>query len=341
MYSSSGGYFLAPPRRLDIDRAKGLAILLVVFGHLVARADPAGVTWYEPLRRAVYAFHMPFFLYLSGLAAALSGGVLIERHLWAAWLRARASRLLVPFFGLGVLIVLGKCAAGHFLFVDNAPAGLGPGLAALVWHTASSPALSIWYLAVLFALSALTPMLLGGQKARLPALCVAALLLYPLPLPAYLYLDHIGRYAIFFVIGAWAGTAGASWTRFVDRAWPVCLAAFLTALALIARFGAHWPASFILLPIGTMSMPALHGLVRHYAASSRSLLWLGRYCFMIYLFNTIFIGLAKGLLLTVWSWRAPDFLPLAAALMLSGTLGPVALKRCAFSRGGRLDRLTD
>ena len=48
-------------RRDDIDRAKGLAILLVVFGHLVARADPADVAWYEPLRRAVYAIHMPFF----------------------------------------------------------------------------------------------------------------------------------------------------------------------------------------------------------------------------------------------------------------------------------------
>src|SRR6516165_3886939 len=40
--------------RPDIEQAKGLAILLVVFGHLVARQDPEGVHWYEPLRRAVY-----------------------------------------------------------------------------------------------------------------------------------------------------------------------------------------------------------------------------------------------------------------------------------------------
>ena len=62
-------------RRQDIDRAKGLAILLVVFGHIVARSDPLNVNWYEPLRRAVYAFHMPFFLYLSGIVAVFSGAL--------------------------------------------------------------------------------------------------------------------------------------------------------------------------------------------------------------------------------------------------------------------------
>ena len=72
-------------RRDDIDRAKGLAILLVVFGHLVARADPAGVERYEPLRRAVYAIHMPFLLYLSGVVAVHSGMLLAPR---AAWPRA-------------------------------------------------------------------------------------------------------------------------------------------------------------------------------------------------------------------------------------------------------------
>ena len=69
-------------RRTDIDRAKGLAILLVVFGHIVARADPAGVDWYEPLRRAVYAFHMPFFFYLSGMAAVCASGVFVAPAGW-------------------------------------------------------------------------------------------------------------------------------------------------------------------------------------------------------------------------------------------------------------------
>ena len=58
-----------------------MAIILVVFGHLVAREDPAGVGWYGPLRMVVYLFHMPFFFYLSGYVAVLSGA---DRALTAA-----------------------------------------------------------------------------------------------------------------------------------------------------------------------------------------------------------------------------------------------------------------
>ncbi len=328
-------------RRDDIDRAKGLAILLVVFGHLVARGDPAGVTWYEPLRHAVYAFHMPFFLYLSGLAAAYSGNLLAPRGGFPGLLRARARRLLLPFFGLGLLIVLGKVAAARVMVVDHAPASLASGLSALVWHTADSPALSIWYLFVLFSVSLAAPAFLRGQPARLPALLLLALALYAAPLPEYLYLDRIGRYAVFFILGAWAGTRGAAWLAFVDRTWPAWMAVFLAALAAIAAGGAAWPEVTVLLPAGILSMPALHGLVRHSAASSETLLWLGRYCFVIYLFNTVCIGLAKGLLLHVLRWTAPDFPALAAALMLAGLFGPVALKHFLLRRIARLDRLTD
>ena len=52
--------------RPDIDRAKGLAILLVVFGHLMASGYPRGNAWYDTAKDIVYTFHMPFFMYLSG-----------------------------------------------------------------------------------------------------------------------------------------------------------------------------------------------------------------------------------------------------------------------------------
>src|SRR5271170_7400691 len=106
-------------RREDIDLTKGVAIGLVVFGHLVARADPACVAWYEPLRRAVYVIHMPFFLYLSGLVAVLSGMLLAPRAKWPRLVRSRARRLLLPFFGLGALIVAGKILAARGMVVDN------------------------------------------------------------------------------------------------------------------------------------------------------------------------------------------------------------------------------
>lgn len=329
-------------RRADIDMAKGFAILFVVFGHLVARADPAGVVWYEPLRRAVYAFHMPFFLYLSGMVAVFSGSLLVPQADWLKLVQARAERLLIPFFGLGLTIVFCKLFAKNFMFVDNQPAGFWSGVNALFWRTSNSPAICIWYLFVLFIISVFTPLILQGRPARLPAIFIMTLLLYVAPAPAYIYLDHVSHYAVFFVFGAWAATNERRWTAFMDRAWQPLLFLFAVLLASIAFFGAEWPPFLTLLPVGLLSMPALHGLVRNFGPKSAPVfLFLGRYSFMIYLFNTLFIGLAKGVLLHFCSWDAPHFLPFAIALMAAGTFGPVALKHYAFQRNGILQKFTN
>jgi fucose 4-O-acetylase-like acetyltransferase len=330
-------------RRADIDAVKGFAILLVVFGHLVARVGPQDEHWYEPARRAVYAFHMPLFLYLSGLVAVYSGAVLRPPAAWAGVVRARARRLLVPFFGVGLLVVGAKLLFRNVILVDNAPAGLASGLADLVWHTAASPALSVWYLFVLFVVSSTCLVFLAGRPARLPAFLAVLLLLYVLPLPEYVYADRVGTYGVFFGLGLAAGFAGARWDAFMDRWWPVLLAVLLVCLWAVALHGRFWPEKLTLLPIGALSMPAIHGWLRFWRANSARaiLLFLGRASFMIYLFNTLFIGLAKGVLLHFWSWDGAHFAPFLGVLMAAGVLGPVGLKRVVFRRVGVLDRLTD
>lgn len=336
-------------RRGDIEAARGLAIVLVVFGHIVARQDPAGVEWYEPLRRAVYAFHMPLFLYLSGLVAVYSGFLRQKRVKFWALAGRRAKRLLVPFFGLGLLIVLGKCAARGLVHVDNAPSGLGSGVLALVWDTGHSPAISIWYLFVLFVVSLGAILVLDGRPARLPFLLAGALAVFWVPLPAYLYLDRIGMFAPFFLLGAAAGFAGARWDGFMDRFWPWAMAVFGVALVAVAMLPAcsEWEQKAILLAVGGISLPSIHGFLRCsrlfwlQQAISRPFLLLGRYSFMIYLFNTLCIGLAKGVMLLFWSWDGAHFYLFAPALMCAGLAGPMGLKRYAFRRVRVLDRLTD
>jgi len=312
----------------------------VVFGHLVARADPAGVGWYEPLRRAVYAFHMPFFLYLSGLAAVLSGAVFTPPAAWPALALARARRLLVPFFALGLLVLAAKLAAGSVLFVDNAPAGFWAGVRDLVWTTQASPARSVWYLMVVFCCTLAAPWFVRGGGGR--AFVAAALVAYCLAWPAVCYADDCGRYAVFFALGVACGLSAEAWLRFVDAWWLRLAPLFFAGLLCVIRFGDLAGEKLTLLLMGVMSMPVLHGFVRNYRhAPSEMFLFLGRYCFMIYLFNTLFIGVTKGVLLRLVSWDGPHFPGFAAALMLAGTLGPVALKTGLLRRSKILDRLTN
>ncbi len=331
----------ATTRRQDVDRAKGLAILFVVFGHIVARSDPLHVDWYEPMRRAVYAFHMPFFLYLSGLVAVFSGALFALPGDWRVLVAARARRLLVPFLALGLLIVCGKNIAQHVVFVDNQVTSPLVGIANLLWHTQDSPALSIWYLFVLFTLSIASPVLVWANRGQLNYLLMLGFLIYCVPLPAYLYLDHIGEYTIFFALGASAARHEKNWIRFVDRWWRVLLLLWLFALALIAGFGKDWPVRFELLSVGILSMAALHGLVRHLPVTLASIfIWLGRNCFMIYLFNTMFIGFSKGLLLRLTDWNGGHFVFFAVFLMMSGVFGPILLRQYLFRRVGILERYT-
>lgn len=332
-------------RRLDdLDRAKGLAILLVVFGHLVARETPAGAGWYDPLRIAVYSFHMPFFMYLSGYVAHLPGARVLP---WPELARRRAARLLLPFAAFGVAVVLGKAALSGSLAIDHAPLGPWAGLRDLVWSTRDSAAGSVWYLAVLFVYSVAAPPALRALGGRLWLLGLAALALYVLPAPPYLYLDRVCTYFVFYVAGGFAAQAGGAWLAWSAR-WRAPLSigfaivVALTALWAVPRFGfAGFPYKAWLLAAGLLSMPVLHGAVRAGAASrSAALLWLGGYSFAIYLLNTICIGAVKAALVRVVSWDGPAFLPFACVLMLAGTLGPVAVKALVLRRIPAADRAT-
>src|SRR5579871_572415 len=112
----------------DIERAKGLAIILVVIGHVVAREPPAHNEWYVMLKEAIYAFHMPFFMYLGGLVFFHVGDAVNPRPSYDAYLIRRAERLLTPFLSLGLLILLAKLLAEHFVHVDNTPTSAWAGL---------------------------------------------------------------------------------------------------------------------------------------------------------------------------------------------------------------------
>jgi fucose 4-O-acetylase-like acetyltransferase len=328
-------------RRIDLDRAKGLGILLVVFGHLVAKNPPDGTAWYGFTQTAVYHFHMPFFLYLSGYVTFLSGAARIPPSGWLSLFIRRSERLLIPFFVFGMLFVLGKLLAARFLYVDHAPQSLGRAIVDLLWNTDDSPAISIWYMFVLLVYCIITPLLLKLLRANLWLLLLMALGLYFIGLPHRMFGDRVAGFYVFFVLGCLAAEAGQSWLDRVDR---ICIGA-LVALVAAAIAAAIWQDVFTSqwarLVCGALSMPALHGLVRRLPlARSQLLVTLGGYSFAIYLLNTPCIGLTKSILLKIMPWDGLNFLVFAPLLMLAGVAGPVLLKRHVLRRVPVLDRVT-
>jgi fucose 4-O-acetylase-like acetyltransferase len=328
-------------RRMDIDRAKGLGILLVVFGHIVAKNQPLGNQWYAYAQTALYEFHMPFFLYLSGYVTFLTGAGRVEPARWAPFVRRRAARLLVPFLLFGLVFVLGKLAASHFLYVDNLPGSTTQAFVDLLWNTDSSPAISIWYMFVLFVACIVTPPLMWLTGGRLPLVLLIALVLYLVGAPHRMFADRVAGFYVFFVLGALAADAGAVWLERIDRYASAALAALLVAVLAGLLWQDVFTPLWARLVCGAISMPALHALVRRAPWSrSQALLVLGGYSFVIYLLNTPCIGLTKGVMLKFMPWDGANFLVFAPMLLLAGVAGPMLIKRFVLRPVPVLDRIT-
>ncbi len=326
-------------RRLDLDRAKGIAILLVVFGHIVAAEPPVGVEWYDQVRYAIYRFHMPFFLYLSGTVVWLTGALNTPPDGLMQLASRRAQRLLVPFFLFGLLILAGKLVAQHVVHVDNRPEGILGGLEDLFVTTERSPATSVWYLWVLFVCSVAAPPLWRWAGAW--GLVTAGLVLVALEPPPIIYFDRFARHAVFFALGVLVASRQEALLPLFRRHLALWWALFAATIA-AAMLG--WlPGDLSLLVCGTAAIPALHGLM--FAPAVSRLSWpllLGRYTMAIYLFNTIAIGLTKAVLLELGiGWTAEGFWVHAPALTLAGLLLPILGKVLVLRHIRPLDRMTD
>ncbi|MCT2398386.1 acyltransferase family protein [Novosphingobium mangrovi (ex Huang et al. 2023)] len=337
------------PRLDDLTRCKGLGIVLVVIGHLLVAPAPPGAHWFFVMRTAIYSFHMPFFLFVSGFLFYYTGGDKKAQAAPLRFLAQRAYRLLVPFTIFGMLLVAasfvvegqarialaGSGGMSHLLQAFLAYAG-----DSLVVHTAESPAQFLWYVAVLFELIVVAVLL----RPILPTPLHLAIIFIPLmPLVTtpgldVLYVNRLFIYGgFFFVGGVVAGDAGR-WTRMVDENLLSAILVFVLVLVITRLLRIYYIS---ILSCGLASLAVLHGLCRRdWPRFNRFTQWIGEYSFVIYLLNTLFIFSSKFIMDRFFTWN-DTFFPLYMLVMLScGLFGPIFVKAMIFRRIPFFDRIT-
>lgn len=322
----------------DITIAKGLAIFLVVLGHVVTGRPPAGNEWYTAMRTAIYAFHMPFFIYLSGYIFFYTDSASRAWRNFPEFVGRRAERLLVPFLLFGLLIIVGKHVAVQFIHVDNIGRSALEEIANLFWNTRNSAAQSVWYVFVLFEMTLFA--VLALRLVRSPLILFAiAVPLSLLPVLPVLYLDRFFLYLPFFFVGGIVVRHRATWNALMDRYLWLFLTLFAAAIVATRILSIY---HLSILACGLTAIPALHGLCRLAAVQgSRLLDALGRYSFPIYLLNTIALGVAKGVLLLFMSWDGANFLIFLPVMLVVGIIGPILVKTLVFRRVRWIDKITD
>lgn len=320
-------------RRADIDAAKGLAIILVVFGHVVAREIPPGGEWYGVAKELLYTFHMPLFIFLNGFVFALSWqpeSRLVEQ-LSLGW--KRASRLFPPFLVMGLIVFAGKLFAGRYVPVDNPVNGLAS-LADLLIRPSVSFSSFLWYLYALGIIFLSFPLFFRLCGRQLLVLLLIAALFYLLPVSDYFAWSRIRELFFFFVLGIVASKNVGRFDKLIKSSW------YLWCIPLCGT----WVVSggeAIKLVCGVFAIPFVMGLVRLIGSQGSEFLeWVGRYTLSIYLFNTIFIGVSKAIFSRFATWNEHTFFLFFFVLFVSGIFAPILFKRIVLKKIRLLDKYT-
>ena len=339
--------------RLDwVDAAKGIGIILVVFGHAIGGLINSTLSieglFFQEIFLTLYVFHMPLFFLLSGLFVAGR----IERG-WAGFLGAMVRSILYPYFLWSVVQYSAIFAAGQLV---NAPASAyWPTILALPWQ----PVSQFWFLQSLFLMHLVSLLVLpriGPAAFLLAALaCKAVAELGLLSGP----LHQTAMLMPYYAMGVFLSVAGttemivrrATWVRLILLPALAVGLMFLTVQVLIRAAepgvfdgdGANIRGAQII--AGVYDFPAMAAALTTTAAIlglcalasgwlGRALCFVGRLAMPIFILHVLFLaGLRIAMTSVLDVQSIPIILP---CILVAGLLGPIAavlvLRRLALAR---------
>jgi hypothetical protein len=237
----------------------------------------------------------------------------------------RIRTLMVPYLLFGIIIVAGKLLAQRYMHVDNLPDGMVSGVVKIMLYPMQSASVFLWYIQVLAWYFLVIPWLLQFDERRVPwYLLGLGIVLNQFIWTDLLNIAGVFEYLPFFAAGI---LLGQNWDRLTARILSgryVLLWILPFAAALVYSILVDWLPKWF---VGTLSIPAALAAAQvARGVVAEKLVFLGNYTLSIYLMNTIFIGLTKGLLLPFVPYRDGYFIIYFILLALFGTLLPVAVK---------------
>lgn len=144
-----------------IDKACGIAILLVVYAHIIF-PETLGINWYLISKTLIYKFHMPLFMCLSGYLAFLSTS---NKNIKSKtdYLNFQKKKLykFLPVYLIAVSCsVLLDVFYKHLIITE-----INQNILISFFAPAHGTAAFIWYLYVLFGFYLVTPFLLNLKSS--------------------------------------------------------------------------------------------------------------------------------------------------------------------------------
>jgi fucose 4-O-acetylase-like acetyltransferase len=341
-------------RDAPLECLKGLIIILVVLGHIpVSGTPPTEQTWFDFLRQVIYTFHMPAFFVLSGIIFYSQSLRTFEKSpspfsaTYLSFIRERANRLLVPFILLGTTAAFAK-----YIFFSNTDVGqknlsLTEGMLNIFIATEQSPVRFIWFLAAMFTLSVITlPILYADNKRKkshflITATLISFVLFFYFPqAPDIFYLNRILKHALFFFSGIAIAKNLLLFQSSIKNLELFFILLLMTTLAIAMSYPfsslvrialVAWPATLVLM---TLSQ-------NFKGISKKSLLILGKYSMVIYLFNLPCMGMFYVISQKIFHPSPVLFNVFILVFAIGGIVGPILAKEIVFKKVPFLNRMTN
>ncbi|MFO1207021.1 MAG: acyltransferase [Burkholderiales bacterium] len=320
----------------EIDTAKGIGIVLVVWGHMVGPdLRPSGNEWWGTWNHYLYAFHMAFFFFLSGYVFFLR-----PADQWRMRVRKSAIKLVPAYLMFAMLVFLAKAVAVRALHVDRPVQDPLDEVLRMLLYPVYGFAQYLWFIYSLLQVYVIVALLKNWLPRHFGLALIAAAVLHLLAVSGYVTqlfaLQQTARYLIFFLLADACLRYPGAWKKLTTRYGGVALVAFASALVTL-------PVAWLATVAGLLCIPALVALasrLNRLPGPRRLLQYLGRNTLTIYLMNALALGLVRAIFIKAWGWDDWHFFVVAPVLLCSGLALPIVAQRVIFRRWTWLDRIT-
>lgn len=317
-------------RSVTVDIAKAICIILVVTGHY---DPPYAPEWYNTLRRFIYTFHMPLFMFASGYIYAFTGGG--QNKGGGNFILKKFKRLMIPYFSASVLIISIKLLTQQVMPVENPVTAL----AYLKMFYLPEAGFFLWFIWALWLIFLLVSII--RTRTGRTALFAASFLIGFLPVewPEIFCIDTTAGMLKYFMLGVFLAdrphwlTAAKKLPGII----PVCaLPLLFTCTLLTDNSLACGSINYILPFTGIYAICVLSAWIKGREDITQKLLVVSASSYIIYLFHTTFEGFAKSIVqkvpLLANGNDALFFSVGAVAVICTGVFLPILLHRYVLER---------
>ena len=309
-------------RNVLVDRVKGYACFLVLFGHVIMGIRLADIDipeFFWGMEKFIWSFHVALFLFLSGIVYKVIGEWK-SQETKSGFIIYKLYTLGIPYIAFSVVYILINSLVGE------SNTGFAVSDILYIWKT---PVAQYWYLYALFFLfciwTTFSGMIKNWQITLIVVLIGYIAPLFRIPLGS---LDVVFYSALAFGIGTFVNfksiTKHSNWFK-----WLIVLMHIVTGVVLVLLNKIEAPfIKELMILFGIYSSILFISMIQSLKPISWFLDFVNKYSFQIYLLHTIFTAGIRIILLrmNIAQWWIHIILGTACGLVFSVLAAVIAKK---------------